>query len=78
METNAPGPAASAVDTHCHLFLMEGDTAQIVRAARVAGVGRLVLTHIWPTNDRRLVVEGAEAAFDGPVTVAHEGMRVTL
>ena len=41
-------------------------------------MGRLVLTHIWPTNDRRLVVEGAEAAFDGPVTVAHEGLRVTL
>ena len=53
METNAPGPAASAVDTHCHLFLMEGDTAQIVRAARVAGVGRLVCVGIDPESSRR-------------------------
>ena len=46
--------------------------------ASQAGVGRLILTHIWPTNDRRRMAEAAEAAFDGPVTVAHEGLRVTL
>jgi len=41
------------VDTHCHLFLMEGDTAQIVRAARMAGVGRLVCVGIDPESSRR-------------------------
>ena len=57
---------------------MHETTRRAAEQASQAGVGRLVLTHIWPTNDRRLVVEGAEAAFDGPVTVAHEGLRVTL
>ena len=46
-------------------------------AAR-AGVGRLVLTHIWPTNDREETRGMAEAAFGGPVDVAEVGMRVHL
>jgi hypothetical protein len=32
----------------------------------------LVLTHVWPTNDRELMVRIASEAFGGPVVVASE------
>ncbi|HEX9410728.1 MAG TPA: TatD family hydrolase [Actinomycetota bacterium] len=53
METDAPDPRTFAVDTHCHLFLMEGDTAEVVRAARRAKVERLVCVGIDPDSSRR-------------------------
>lgn len=53
METDAPEPRTFAVDTHCHLFLMEGDTAAAVRAARRSGVERLVCVGIDPGSSRR-------------------------
>ena len=34
--------------------------------------GELVLTHIWPTNDREAMAAEAAAAFGRPVTVARE------
>lgn len=37
-----------------------------------AGVGELVLTHVWPTNDRALMVAEAAALYAGPVSVATE------
>ncbi len=40
-------------------------------AAR-ADAGRLVLTHIWPTTDRRAILDEARAVFSGEVTVAEE------
>lgn len=40
--------------------------------ATEAGAGALVLTHVWPTNDRDRMREIAAAAFDGPVAVARE------
>jgi TatD DNase family protein len=46
-------PRSFAVDTHCHLFLMEGDTAEIVRSARRSGVERLVCVGIDPASSRR-------------------------
>ena len=46
-------------------------------AAR-AGVGRLILTHIWPTNDRTVAVEEAERAFKQGVVSAEEGMVFRL
>lgn len=46
-------------------------------AAR-AEVGRLVLTHIWPTHDPEASVEEAARAFDGPVMAAREGMTMAL
>jgi ribonuclease BN (tRNA processing enzyme) len=47
-------------------------------AAR-AGVDRLLLTHIWPTNDRAVVREQvASSGFEGSVEEASEGMRVRL
>jgi ribonuclease BN (tRNA processing enzyme) len=43
-----------------------------------AGAGRLILTHIWPTNDRDGVIEDATEAFDGPVDVAQEGATLEI
>lgn len=40
--------------------------------AHGAGAGELVLTHVWPTNDRDAMLREAMAAFDGPVHVATE------
>jgi ribonuclease BN (tRNA processing enzyme) len=48
------------------------------QSGRRADVGRLVLTHIWPTNDRSAVEERAAAAFGGPIILAEEGLAVDL
>ena len=53
VETDAPEPRTFVVDTHCHLFLMEGDTAEIVRASRRARVERLICVGIDPDTSRR-------------------------
>jgi TatD DNase family protein len=50
-----PEPEPWAVDTHCHLFLMEDDPGEVVAAARLAGVGRLVCVGIDPETSRRSV-----------------------
>jgi ribonuclease BN (tRNA processing enzyme) len=42
------------------------------RLASEAGVGRLVLTHIWPTIDPEESVREAAEEFDGPVEAAVE------
>ena len=42
-----------AVDTHCHLFLLDGDPSEHVRRAREAGVGTLVCVGIDPESSRR-------------------------
>jgi len=41
------------IDTHCHLFLIEGDPGDVVASARAAGVGRLVCVGIDPESSRR-------------------------
>ena len=51
----APTDRAGAVDTHCHLFLMEEDPAAAVAAAREAGVDRLVCAGIDPASSQRAV-----------------------
>lgn len=43
--------------------------------ARAAGVGRLVITHLWPRTDRRAAQEEAAAAFGAAVQVASVGDR---
>ena len=64
VETDASGPPddesnppetvdAGAVDTHCHLFLIEDDPARVVEGARSAGVGALVCVGIDPDSSRR-------------------------
>jgi TatD DNase family protein len=52
-EEPPPQPEALAVDTHCHLFLMDAEPAEVVSAARAAGVGRLVCVGIDPETSRR-------------------------
>ena len=47
-----PGPAG-IVDTHCHLFLLEGDPASVVEVSRAAGVETLVCVGIDPGSSRR-------------------------
>lgn len=42
------------------------------RLARAAGVGRLVLTHFWPGNDRERSRREAAQEYDGPVTAGDE------
>jgi ribonuclease BN (tRNA processing enzyme) len=42
------------------------------RLAREAGAGELVLTHIWPTNDRDAMVALASEEFGGRVVAASE------
>ena len=44
---------AGAVDTHCHLFLIEADSTEIVEEARAAGVSTLVCVGIDPESSRR-------------------------
>jgi ribonuclease BN (tRNA processing enzyme) len=45
--------------------------------ARRAGVGRLVVTHVWPTNPKATVAERTAEAFGGPVELAAEGMKIS-
>ena len=48
-----PAVELGAVDTHCHLFLHDGDPAPVIETARSAGVARLVCVGIDPTSSRR-------------------------
>ena len=50
--------------------------AGVARMASEAGVGRVVLTHLYPAvDDGRLPAE-VERGFDGAVLVAHDGLRL--
>lgn len=47
--------------------------------ATQAGVGRLLLTHIWPTLDKAVtLVEAREAFTTGPVDLAEQGLRIQV
>jgi ribonuclease BN (tRNA processing enzyme) len=43
--------------------------------ARNSGAGKLVLTHVWPTNDKRVSAEQAAEEYAGPIEAAVENMR---
>jgi TatD DNase family protein len=72
---NEPNPEppvhGGAVDTHCHLFLLDGDPAERVREARQAGVGTLVCVGIDPGSSRRSL----ELARTLPGVYATAGMH---
>lgn len=51
---------------------------QAGRIAREAGVGRLVLTHLWPTFDREDVLAEARLEYAGDVTLAEELLRIDV
>jgi TatD DNase family protein len=53
MSNPQPPVQPSAVDTHCHLFLMDEDPAQAVASARQAGVSHLVCVGIDPDSSRK-------------------------
>jgi ribonuclease BN (tRNA processing enzyme) len=53
-------------------------SSQAGEHATKAGVGRLVLTHIWPATDLNQAELRARETFGGPVTVGEEGLRVVL
>jgi ribonuclease BN (tRNA processing enzyme) len=46
--------------------------------AAAANVGRLLLAHFWPTNDREASREQASEVFDGPLMLAEEGLVVKV
>jgi TatD DNase family protein len=54
-----------AVDTHCHLFLMEQEPASVVAAAKAVGVGRLVCVGVDAESSRRSLelAEALEGVF---------------
>lgn len=53
-EPNLERPVQTgAVDTHCHLFLLDDDPAEVIREAARAGVGTLICVGIDPQTSRR-------------------------
>ncbi len=44
---------SGAVDTHCHLFLLEAEPAEVVEASRAVGVETLICAGIDPETSRR-------------------------
>ncbi|WNM25223.1 MBL fold metallo-hydrolase [Demequina capsici] len=52
--------------------------ARAGQVAQVAGVGRLLLTHVPPWTEPYEVVAEAAAEYAGPLDAVHAGMRVSL
>jgi ribonuclease BN (tRNA processing enzyme) len=48
------------------------------RQAAVAGVGRLVLTHLMPHTDPAEAMAAAAREFSGPVSVAQAGVSLDI
>jgi TatD DNase family protein len=48
-----PPVQTGAVDTHCHLFLVDREPSLVVEAARDAGVDRMICVGIDPTTSAR-------------------------
>ena len=46
--------------------------------ARESGVGRLILTHIWPSLDHGVSRQQAAEEYRGPIETAVEGMRLRI
>jgi TatD DNase family protein len=59
---------SGAVDTHCHLFLLDGDPGEAIQSARAAGVDALVCVGIDPGSSRRSIE--LAASFSGVVATA--------
>jgi ribonuclease BN (tRNA processing enzyme) len=51
---------------------------QAAAQATQAGVGRLMLTHLWPGTDADAATAAARRAYDGDVVVARSGLQVTV
>ena len=48
------------------------------QSARAAGARRLMLTHLWPELDPKIVVAEGSAAYGEPVLLAEPGLRTTI
>ena len=48
------------------------------RVAAASGVGHLVLTHFYPEVEREPIEAQVREAFEGKLTLAHDGMVLTL
>lgn len=48
------------------------------RIAREAGVGRIVLVHIYPPMEEAAAIEGVRRIYDGPVEMATDGMEIDV
>lgn len=71
-ESNPEPPMQSgAVDSHCHLFLLDDDPAEAVETARAAGVDTIVCVGIDPGSSRRSI----ELADSFPGVFATAGMH---
>jgi ribonuclease BN (tRNA processing enzyme) len=67
-------PASHAEEaSHGHMT-----SVQAGEAAARAGVGRLLLTHIWPTFDTEDILEEVRGVYKGRVSVAREGREYYL
>lgn len=53
-------------------------TTEVARLATEAHVRRVVLTHLWPHFDRRLIKREVEAGFDGRIDLAEEGLLIKV
>lgn len=86
-----PCPEADAIAAGADVLLAEATLPEAYAGraphmtAREAGelatrarASRLVLTHIWPTNDREAMRREAREAFDGEVLIAEEMLVVEL
>ncbi len=77
----ALGPGLDLALCEATIPIEEENTMQHLSArqagatARLAGAGRLVLTHLWSTLDPGLAQREASEAFGGPVHVATVGAR---
>ncbi|MEX2421610.1 MAG: TatD family hydrolase, partial [Actinomycetota bacterium] len=60
-----------AVDTHCHLFLLDDDPGEVIEDAARAGVSTLVCVGIDPQTSRRSL----ELARSHPGVFATAGMH---
>jgi TatD DNase family protein len=54
-----------AVDTHCHLFLLDSEPSGVVEAARAAGVDRVICVGVDPETSRKSLelAESIEGVF---------------
>ncbi len=70
-EASLPKPPADP-DT----FRGVSTAVEVATLARDAGVGTLVLTHIWPEHDAEVSRSQAEAVFSGSVEIARPGLTI--
>ena len=54
------------------------DAVTAGRQAAAAGVGELVLTHLWPGDDPDVTVQRAGQAYEGPIRVARPGVTAEV